>query len=251
MPELRLPLSITYETEGVTPVEDVITALQATDALTRDAVSLLPSLIDGLKVEKSSLNVRSLSQESPLREIFFLAIFATWQSKLEEETPQMIEDVFKITVSDYYDTIVTVVFLIVAFYGVGMAIDAAKKMVTPSLPRDRYHELADLLARQTNRTPNEIERIVSSHFEKPSAPKRLVTQAKRVFLPSQRDGNAPMTVDRDRVGSDLIRQVPYSQGNEKASDFDRYTPYSDVELEIHAMDRDSLLRVGLWWHRKS
>ena len=61
MSEIRLPLSITYETEGVTPVADVIAALQATDALVKDAASLLPSLIDGLQVEKCSLNVRSLT----------------------------------------------------------------------------------------------------------------------------------------------------------------------------------------------
>jgi hypothetical protein len=238
MAEVHLPLSITYETEGITPVEDVITALQATDAITKDAVSLLPSFIEGLRIEKSSLNVRSLSQDSPLREIFFLAVFATWQGELEEEVPKMLEEMFSITVSDDYDTITTVVFLVVVFYGVGMAIDAAKKMVTPSLPRDRYHELADLLARQTHKTPDEIESIVRAHFEKPSAAKRLVTQAKRVFRPSQRAGNAPMRVDRGRIESDLIRQVPYTQGIEKSSDFDRYTPYSSVDLEIHAMDKD-------------
>jgi hypothetical protein len=57
MTEIRLPFSISYQTEGVTPVADVIAALEATDALMRDAVSLLPSLYKGLKVEECSLNV--------------------------------------------------------------------------------------------------------------------------------------------------------------------------------------------------
>lgn len=65
-----------------------------------------------------------------------------------------------------------------------------------------------------------------------------MSQAKRVFLPSQRDKNAPMVVDRARVPSELVREVPYSQPTEKKADFDRYTPYNGLALEIHAMDRD-------------
>jgi hypothetical protein len=238
MAEVHLPLSITYETTGVTPIGDIIEALQATDDLTRDAAALLPSFIDGLRINKSSLNVRLLSQESPLREIFVVALFVAFQDDLEAEVPPMLENLFNVTVSDDYDTIVTVAFLAVVFYGVGLAIDAAKKMVCSSLPRERYHELAALLARQTGKTPDNIERIIRAHFEKPSAARRLARQAKRVFLPSQRDQNAPMVVDRDRIGSELIREIPYVQPAEKFSDFDRYTPYEAVELKIHAMDRD-------------
>lgn len=60
MTQIHLPLSIVYETDIPTPVQDVIKSLQAVDALTVDAVSLLPSLIDGLQIEECSLNVRIL-----------------------------------------------------------------------------------------------------------------------------------------------------------------------------------------------
>lgn len=94
MSEIRLPLSIAYETEGVTPVADVITALQATDALVKDAASLLRSFIDGLQVEECSLNVRSLTQESPLREIFFISPFLAFQEDLEREVLSVLEGFF-------------------------------------------------------------------------------------------------------------------------------------------------------------
>lgn len=238
MAEVRLPLSITYETSGVTPVTDIIEALQATDDLVRDAAALLPSFIHGLRLNKSSLNVRVLSQESPLKELFLVALVIAYQDDLEAEVPPMLERLFDVTVSDDYDTIVTIAFLAVVFYGVGMAIDAAKKMATSSLPRERYYELASLLAQQTGKTPDDIHRIIRTHFEKPSAVRRLMRQAKRVFLPSQKDKNAPITVDRHYVSTDLVREVPYIQADEKPGDFDRYTPYQNVALEIHAMDRD-------------
>ena len=115
MTEIRLPLSIVYQTEGVTPVSDIISALQATDDLVKDAVSLLPSLYGGLKIEQSSLNVRTLSQESPLREYFLLSLIVAFQDDLSEEVPAMLEDLFNITVDERFDTIVTVLFMIVVF----------------------------------------------------------------------------------------------------------------------------------------
>ncbi|MDF0603725.1 hypothetical protein P1J78_23670 [Psychromarinibacter sp. C21-152] len=238
MAEVHLPLSITYETEGVTPVADVITALQATDALVKDASSLLPSLIEGLQVEKCSLNVRSLTQESPLREIFFISLFLAFQDDLEREVSSVLEDLFNITVSDDYDTLVTVALLAIAFYGVGLAIDTVKKTFADSLPREKFEELVQVLAAETGKPAADIRSIIHARFGKPAAAKRLVRSAKGVFLPSQRDKNAPMMVDRDRISSEVIREIPYPGDSDQEADFDRYTPHEAVPLELHAQDRD-------------
>lgn len=238
MAEIRLPLSIIYETQGVTPVADVIFALQATDAITRDAVSLLPSLIDGLKIEKSSLNVRALTQESPLRELFFISLFVTYQDELVSEVPPMLEDLFNIAVPDKYDTIVTVAFLAVAFYGAGIAIDAVKKAFTDSLPRQKYEELIAVLASETGKPASDIRAILDAKFGQPAAVKRVVKAAKNLFRPSQTDKNAAVLFDRDRVPPDLIRQIPYPGDSDKPVDFDRYKPFEKIKLDIHAMDRD-------------
>lgn len=238
MSEIRLPLLIIYETEGVTPVADVITALQATDAITRDAVSLLPSLIDGLRIEKSSLNVRALTQESPLRELFFISLFVTYQDELVTGAPPMLEELFNITVPDKYDTIVTVVFLAVAFYGAGLAIDAVKKAFTDSLPRQKYEELIAVLAAEMGKPASDIRAIIDAKFGKPAAVKRVVRSAKDLFRPSQTDGNASVVFDRDRVDPQTIREIPYPGDSDKSVDFDRYKPFERVNLDIHAMDRD-------------
>ena len=105
MAEINLPLSIVYDTQGTTPIQDVIEALRAADILSQDAISLLPSLIDGLEVEECSLNVRAISQESPLRELFLVALIVTFQDDLSSEVPPMLEDLFKVTISEKYDSI--------------------------------------------------------------------------------------------------------------------------------------------------
>jgi hypothetical protein len=244
MTEIRLPLSITYETEGITPVGDVIEALKALDALTKDAVSVLPSLIDGLRVEKCSLNVRSLTQESPLRELFFISLFFAFQEDLENEVPAMIEDLFKVTVSDNYDTIVTVAVLAIAFYGAGIAIDAVKKTFTDSLPRTQFEDLIQVLAAETGKPAKDIRDIIQARFGKPASAKRLAGAAKSLFLPSQKDGNAPVLFDRKRVSSETIREIPYPGDSDQKTDFDRYQPHQSIKLELHAQDRD---RAATGW----
>lgn len=215
MAEIRLPLSITYETEGVTPVADVIVALQSTEAIARDAVSLLPSLIDGLKIEKSSLNVRVLSQESPLKELFFISLFVVYQDELVAEVPPMLEELFNISTPEKYDTLVTVAFLAVAFYGAGLAIDAVKKAFSDSLPRQKYEELIAVLASETDKPAADIRAILDAKFGKPAAVKRVVLAAKNLFRPSQNDKNASVVFDRDRIPPEIIREIPYPGDSDK------------------------------------
>jgi hypothetical protein len=238
MTEIRLPLTITYETRGATPIGDVIQALRATEEFARDTAALLPSFINGLHVESSELNVRTLSQESPLREYFLLALILTYQDDLEQEVPAVLENLFKITVSEKYDTLATVLFLTVMYYGAGLAIDAARKMVAPSLPRGKFEELADVLCKQTGKSRDEVLAIIKAFYEKPLAARRLVTHAKRILLPSQRDGNAPVVIGSERLESDMVREFPMISSLDKKSDFDRYAPHYGVALELHAMDKD-------------
>jgi hypothetical protein len=123
---------------------------------------------------KCSLNVHKLTQESPLREYFLLALVVAFQDDLVGEVPPVIEDLFKVTVNDRYDTIVTVIFMIVVFYGAGLAVDLVKKAVSDSLPREKYEELLDFLALEVGRPVSELRQIVHARFEKPSAVRRLV-----------------------------------------------------------------------------
>ena len=163
MAEVRLPLSIVYETTSPASVYDVIAALQSANAIANDVAALLPSFIDGLQVNKSSLNVHSLTEGS-LREALFLALLITYQSDLSEEGPPMIEDLFRVTVSDKYDTIATVVFLVVLFYGAGLAVDVVRKSFSDSLPRSKLNELIELLALETGKSALESFPIKLKHI---------------------------------------------------------------------------------------
>jgi len=203
-----------------------------------DAVSLLSNIFDGLPIGETSLNPRTVIQESPLRKIFFISIFFAFQEDLEQELPTVIEDLLKVTVDDNYDTIVTVAVMAVAFYGVGLAIDTVTKTCADSLPCAKLEELIQLLALETGKTPSDLREIIQACFGKPSEAKRLIGQAKRIFLPSQRESNISTLFDEYRISSEILREIPYVGEVEEKPDFDRYEqPYS-VDLGFHAQDRD-------------
>lgn len=93
----------------------------------------------------------------------------------------MIEGLFKIRINDQYDTIVTILFMIVVFYGAGLAVDLVKRAVSDSLPRAKYEELLEMLALETGKPVSDLRQILHAKFEKPSAVRRLVGQSKRIF----------------------------------------------------------------------
>lgn len=95
----------------------------------------------------------------------------------------MLEDQFNVTISDKYDSIVTVVFMIVIFYGASLAKDAALKVLENHKPRKMLADLTDHLCAETGKSKEEIEAILEAKFAKPSAIKRLLGQSKS--LPCQ------------------------------------------------------------------
>lgn len=240
MAEIRLPLSITYDTRGLTPIGDVITALQAAEIAIEDAVSLLPSLLPGLHIENSSIHVRSISQESPLRELFALTLIAAFQDDLKTEIPPMIEKLFEIKISEQYDSIVTVTTMIVLFYGAAFLKDAAAKALENGALRRQVDTLIAQMSEATGMSEDLVRAVFDAKYSKPGPVKRLAKAVKGFFVPTQREGGVPVIFDRSKIDRDVIREVPYPQEFKDKEDFERYTPRYGATLEIHAQDKDKI-----------
>jgi hypothetical protein len=240
MAEIRLPLSITYNTKGVTPLRDVIAALTAAEIAIEDAISLIPSIIPGVHVEQSSINVRSVTQESPLRELFALTLIVAFQDDLKTEIPPMIERLFNTRIAENYDSIVTVTTMIVLFYGAAFLKDAASKTVENGALRAQVNELMRQMSETTGMSEERVRAIFDAKYGKPGPVKRLAKAVKGFFVPTQREGAVPIIFDRKTVEPDVIREVPYPQEFKDKEDFERYTPHQDAFLEIHAQDKDKI-----------
>lgn len=240
MAEISLPVSITYDTSGTTPIPDIIAALQAADAAIQDAVSLLPSLINGLHIERSTVRVRLLSQESPLRELFVVGLVAALQPSLDGKASQVIESLFDVDIPDDYDSIVTFVAAVVLVYGASFLRDAAIKVVEDGALRRQLDSMVNQLAQSTKKTPEEIKKILDTKYGSPGPVKRIAKTVGKFFKPSQREGAKAVTFDRNRIEPEVIREIPYSDEFSAKEDFERYQAFNDVQLEIHAQDKDKI-----------
>jgi len=240
MAEISLPLSITYQTKGVTPISDVIEALQSADAAIRDAVALLPSILDGVQVERTNINVRSLTQESPLRELFFVTLFIAFQGDLESEIPPMLEEIFKVNIPDSYDSIITLLTMIILFYGAAFVKDASVKAVENGALRKQLDLMINQIAKRTGKTEAEVKAYLDAKYSEPGPVKRLTKTVRGFFIPSQREGGVGIDFDREKVRPEVIREVPVAESYDEKGDLEKYQSFEAIELEIHAQDRDRL-----------
>lgn len=234
-----------YDVIKPVAVEDVIKSLEANAKLINRSTVLLAELFPGIKFESATVSVRSLSQESPLKEIFALALVVAYQKELEAEVPALFEKLTGIHVSSSYDTLLTVLVMLIAIYG----IDKAYETLFPG--RDKK-EITDtqgsLLAKASAVTGIAAERIrdaVGVLFTGRTH-RATVIASQKLFAPTR--GQLPSAI-RTPQGEVLVRAnavalaqsaagIPYegSDDDEKPrqdSDFKR-----NVTIVLHAMDRD-------------
>ena len=238
MPEIRLPIDITYNTAGVTPIKDVIVALQAADVLIADAVSLLPSLLDDVDLRLVSISVQKLSQESPLKEIIIAALFVAAQQSLEDGVVTGFEALSGVDVAPSYRAILTVAVLLVTFYGVALAKDLLARAISEGPARRQLNALISDLAQKTDRSEDEVRRILEGKYSKAGPVKTLVRSALSFFIPSKREGSAGLEVGDVRIEPRIVDDVPFAGQVAEDQDFERFKPYNNVTLELHAQDMD-------------
>lgn len=152
----------------------------------------------------------------------------------------MLEDLLKVDIPETYDSIVTVVTMIVLFYGASLLKDAAVKAVDNGALRKQLNSIVGQLSANTGKSEAEIRKILDAKYCKPALVKKLTKAVQGFFIPSQREGGVPVEFDRQHVPSDVVREIPYAEEFSANEDFERYDSYNDVVLEIHAQDRDKI-----------
>ncbi len=152
----------------------------------------------------------------------------------------MIESLFDVDIPDDYDSIVTFVAAVVLVYGASFLRDAAIKVVEDGALRRQLDSMVNQLAQSTKKTPEEIKKILDTKYGSPGPVKRIAKTVGKFFKPSQREGAKAVTFDRNRIEPEVIREIPYSDEFSAKEDFERYQAFNDVQLEIHAQDKDKI-----------
>lgn len=236
--------SVRYLTDDSVPISHIIASLQGVEAALNETAKLLPHLIRGLEVQKLEVRVREVSQESPLREVFAIALFVAFQDDLEAEVPRAITDATGMIVPDRFDTIVTVLALIVVFYGAGALKDLVFGRGNDGAAKVQLDGLIAELSVDLNIPELEIRKKIEERYSEKSMWRRLANMTSRFFAPSKHQESAPIEVNNRRIPSDVVRDVPADYLVDEASDDRPARTFTNVVLELHAQDRD---HTGRGW----
>jgi hypothetical protein len=236
--------SVRYLTDDPVAIRDIIESLQGVETILGEMANMLPQFVDGLLVQKIEVRVRELAQESPLRELFLVALFLAFQQDLEREVTGNIESLTGYDIPSNLDTIVTVLALILVFYGVAAIKDLVVGKVAAG-PSERMLEgLIGELAIDTGKSAEYIRERLDARYGDKTLWKRIANATSRFFGPSKRQHSAPIEVNQRPIDHETVQDVPAQYLVDRESDDRPTRPFSNVALELHAQDKDN---AGKGW----
>ncbi|AKM06639.1 hypothetical protein [Pelagerythrobacter marensis] len=235
---------VRYLTEDPVPVRDIIESLRGIETVLAETGRLLPKFVDGLIVDGIEIKVREIAQESPLRELFLFTLVVAFQKDLEDGVTEVIEATTGYAVPANLEALVTVVALIVVFYGVGTIRDLVMGPVVDGPARTRLKGLIQELSDETGKTPEQIKKVLDERYGEPTMMKRVANAASRFFTPSKRLDSAPVEVNDREIDHETVQDIPAPYLIEHEQDFKPTRNFFDVELELHAQDKD---HAGRGW----
>lgn len=236
--------AVRYITDDPVPIRDIIASLQGADAAIREAGRLLPLLVDGIKVDKVEIKVREVAQESPLREIFVVALFLAFQQDLEEEVPQLITDMSGVIIPDRFDTVVTVLAMIVVFYGAGALKDLVFGKGEDGAAKAQLDGLINELAPQVGKSEKQIRDVLEERYSERTLWKRLANTTSRFFAPSKQQNSAPIEINGRQITRQTVQDVPAEFLVEDAAEDRPSRLFANAQIELRAEDKD---HTGRGW----
>jgi len=236
--------AVRYLTTDPVPIRDIIGSLQAVETILGETTKLLPELIPGLQIQKVDIRVREISQNSPLRELFAIGLFVAFQKQLEAEVPQVITDATGVIIPDRFDTIVTVLAMIVVFYGASALKDFVVGRGNEGSAKVQLDALIAELASDLGVSERTIRDRLEARYGEKTLWKRLINGTSRFFAPSKHQDSAAVEVNGRQISQDVVREVPAEYLVEDISDERPARTFENVEIELHAQDRD---HTGRGW----
>lgn len=204
--QISIPHSVQYQFEKEATVGEVAKSLLAQEKLVKEAIAVLDELFPNLTLEKPVISVREVTQNSPLRTNLNALVVAAYATELGEDLPDILNTLFGINVPDQYDSVVSVLVLLISIYGIGWVwskLFPGKKQQELDAERERLiAEAAKRAAVTEDHLEEAIERVIRKH-------KRSVMKASADFLePAKRHKATAITTDGAEIRQSAIEAMP-------------------------------------------
>ena len=238
--EIRVPHQITYETQTDVPVSDVIDSLLGAERLLVELGPFLEGIIPGLVVDAVRVSVKEISQGS-LREVLWAALFIAFQKDLEQEVPHLVNDIFDTDIPHRYDTLITVLFCLLLFYGADQIYQRLTKITSGSRIRAQLDGLIAEVSRECHVPEEKIKKLLAQRY----TGTRFIILAQaviRLFTPSKKQNNAEMQIGDKRIEPQLIEDIPSDISLLNLDEPDTTELLENMKIELHAQDVDRARR---------
>jgi len=235
--EIRVPHQIIYQTSEPVAVADAIEALLGTERVLLDIGSVLQGFFPELEVN-TRVYVQEIAEGTSLREVVLVAIFMAFQGDLEKEVPPLVDSLLGTHLSGKYNTVVTVLFLLLTFYGADFVFQRVNKMFAHSRIREQLDGLVTEVAKEFKTTEDKVRDVLSQRYNNSTRRKLLAKGAIRIFTPSKRQNNSALTIGDKRIEPILVSEIPSDAQILDAEETDTHAPVENVKIELHAQDLD-------------
>jgi hypothetical protein len=239
--EIHVPHQITYETRADVPVSEVADSLLGAERLLLEIGPFLEEIIPGLVVDSIRVSVKEISQGS-LKEVLWAAIFIAFQHDLEKEVPPLINDIFGADIPHRYDTLVTVLFCLLLFYGADQIYQRVTRLSEGRRIKAQLEGLIDEVSRQCHVPKDKIKRTIERRYSKANSLRLLTKATLQIFRPSKSQNNSAMTIGEKQLDPLLIEEIPSDIALTDVNENESTEQIENVEIKLHAQDIDRTKR---------
>jgi hypothetical protein len=237
--ELSIPNRVVYDFDGKASVPEVAKSIIAQDKLLRDALAVLEEVFPNLAFERPDISVREIAQQSPLRIFLVATLFAVYGEELGKDVPDVLNTLFGIDVPDEYDSVVSVIFLLVAMYGLEwLCRKIASEARDYKKVRAERRRLLENAAKRVSVPEEQLEEAIEKMLSKK---KRSAMKASAEFFePAKRLRARSVSTSGESIAEDVIQDMP------SAVDLAQYEPPNEVQeisravvhFRAHDLDRN-------------
>lgn len=235
--DARVPHAVRYETVGKVPVSLIAQSLVANEEFMKEAIVLLELLTRGVVIDKVEISLSHVTQESPLDELFWIAMVTTYQEDLVIEVPAMVEAIWGAKPPGEYHTIITLLVVLVAYYGAKAAYGLVSSGLESMKINRAYDGVVMEMAKAVNKSEDEIKKELEARYGQPGL-KRLASAAVRFFSPAKHEGAVAVRAGDIVVPPEVVADVPSIEDYDDLKPEEISEPHENVEIELHAQDVD-------------
>lgn len=234
---VSLPYAITYTTQKDVPISIVARNLLAHEVLILDTVDMLTGLYPSLAVEKTTIRVRSVTNNSPLKELIALTMVVSFQDDLVKEVPDLIEKLTGHAVPESIDSLVTLLAVLIVSYAVMEAIQRIYPGKDIAKLKEEYERKIAMVSDRFGMEKADIEEYLEQKYQE-EQPKSLLKAISDFILPARLESDVSINTVDDEVllDPDVVRAIPPVL--DAAGDSSDSFPLEATFMEIHRSDRD-------------